>query len=349
MIYAPIIIPTLCRYDHLVRLMESLKKNTWAKYTDIYIGLDYPPSEQYVDGYQKICNYLERDFPEFACVRIIKRTNNLGSFYNCESIINEVLNKYDRFIRTDDDAEFSPNFIEYMDKCLMKYQDDPNVIAVTGYSYPIEWHTSEGATILKENFSCPMWGTGFWRDKYKIVYDYIFKDKGLGRDADYIVNSGCMNKMLNVAKYEFVNLCLSPEFKDTLAAKMSDIAVRMYTASHEKYIIVPVTSKVRNWGFDGSGEYCQEAMTEKKGKITAKKYVYHQQPIDTQESFDLIEDTLNANDQNKDIMDAFDVLSPISKLKMYAKVYLYRFMGKNRFHKFTILTRLIKSRKGITT
>ena len=117
MIYAPIIIPTLCRYDHLVRLMESLKKNTWAKYIDIYIGIDYPPSEQYVDGYQRICNYLESDFPEFACVKIIKRSNNLGSFYNCESIINEVLNKYDRFIRTDDDAEFSPNFSEYIDKC----------------------------------------------------------------------------------------------------------------------------------------------------------------------------------------------------------------------------------------
>lgn len=349
MIYAPIIIPTLCRYDHFVRLMESLRRNSWAKYTDIYIGVDFPPSEKYVGGYEKICKYLEGDFSEFASVTIIKRSYNLGSFDNCESIINEVMKKHDRFIRTDDDADFSPNFIEYMDKCLMRYENDPDVIAVTGYSYPIKWQTSEGATILKESYSCPMWGTGFWRDKYKKVYDYISKDKGLGRDADYIIKSGGMNKMLNVAKYEFVNLCLSPEFKDTLAAKMSDIAVRMYTASHEKYIIVPVTSKVRNWGFDGSGEYCQEATTEKKGKITAKKYVYHQQPIDTQESFDLIEDTLNANDVNKDIMDAFDVLSPTSKLKMYAKVYLYRLTGKNRFHKLTILTRLIKSRKGITT
>ena len=221
----------------------------------------------------------------------------------------------------------------------MKYQDDPNVIAVTGYSYPIEWQMSEGATILKENFSCPMWGTGFWRDKYKKIHKYISQEKRLGIDADFIIKSGGMNKMLNVAKYEFVNLCLHPEFENTLAAKMSDIAMRMYTATYDKYIIVPNTSKVRNWGFDGSGEYCQEATTEQKGKIISRKYVYHQQPIDTQESFDLIEDTLNANDQNKDIMDAFDVLPIVAKIKIYCKLRLYCLIGRQLYCKFLRITR----------
>ena len=337
MVYAPIIIPTLNRYIHFIRLIESLKKNTWAKYTDVFIGLDYPPSEKYRNGYNNICQYLEGNFSAFRSFNVIRRKENYGSTKNLVELRELVLRTYDRFIRTDDDAEFSPNFIEYMDKCLMKYEDDPDIIAVTGYSYPIEWHTSEGATVLKEKFSCPMWGTGFWRDKYKKIHKYISQEKGLGIDADYIIKSGGMNKMLNVAKYEFVNLCLSPEFENTLAAKMSDIAVRMYTATHDKYIIVPTTSKVRNWGFDGSGEYCQEVMIAHEGNATAKNYVYHQQPIDTQESFDLIEDTLNANDVNKDIMDAFDVLSPTSKLKMYAKVYLYRLIGRNRLHKLTKL------------
>lgn len=337
MTYAPIIIPTLSRDKHFIRLIESLRKNSWAKHTDIYIGLDFPPSDRHADGYNKICTYLENKFPEFNKIIVIKHKKNIGSGANLRHLTMIVMEQYDRFIKTDDDAEFSPNFIEYMNKCLMKYQDEPNVIAVTGYSYPIEWHTSEGATVLKENFSCPMWGTGFWRDKYKKIHKYISQEKGLGIDADYIIKSGGMNKMLNVAKYEFANLCLSPEFENTLAAKMSDIAVRMYTATHDKYIIVPTTSKVRNWGFDGSGEYCQEVTIAHEGNATAKNYVYHQQPIDTSNSFELIEDTLNANDKNKDIMDAFDVLSPTSRLKMYAKVYLYRFIGRNRFHKLTRL------------
>ena len=60
--YAPVIIPTLCRYEHFVRCVESLKKNTWAKYTDIYIGLDYPKKDSHREGYLKIKEYLQGDF-----------------------------------------------------------------------------------------------------------------------------------------------------------------------------------------------------------------------------------------------------------------------------------------------
>ena len=35
-------IESTCRYEHFVRCIESLKRNTWAKYTDVYVALDYP-------------------------------------------------------------------------------------------------------------------------------------------------------------------------------------------------------------------------------------------------------------------------------------------------------------------
>ena len=60
--YAPILIPTMCRYNHFFRLIESLKVNTWAKYTDIYIGLDYPPSSKYEEGYKQIWNIWMETF-----------------------------------------------------------------------------------------------------------------------------------------------------------------------------------------------------------------------------------------------------------------------------------------------
>ena len=54
MIYAPVLIPTLCRDEHFIRCIESLKRNAWAKYTDIYIALDFPCKESHWDGYNKI-------------------------------------------------------------------------------------------------------------------------------------------------------------------------------------------------------------------------------------------------------------------------------------------------------
>ena len=38
-VYAPMLIQTLCRDQHFMRCIESLKKNTWAKYTMSILGL----------------------------------------------------------------------------------------------------------------------------------------------------------------------------------------------------------------------------------------------------------------------------------------------------------------------
>ena len=48
--YTPILIPTLNRYNHLKRCVESLAKCTHADKTDLYIALDYPLKEEN-------CNY----------------------------------------------------------------------------------------------------------------------------------------------------------------------------------------------------------------------------------------------------------------------------------------------------
>jgi hypothetical protein len=299
-----------------------LKRNTWAKYTDVFVGLDYPPSEKYREGYNNICQYLKADFNDFKSFNVIKRTENYGSSRNLKELRDMVLLNYDRFIRTDDDAEFSPNFIEYMNKCLEKYREDPNIIAVTGYSYPIDWHTSEGATVLKENFSCPMWGTGFWRDKYLEIEKYITEKQKLHTERRSIIRYGGFRRMTNAAKYEFVNLCFSTGFKNSLAARMSDISIRMYTAATNKYVIVPIVSKVRNWGFDGSGEYCGRIKVSEQVKYTSNNYPYHLQTIDTSDSFEIKEDKLNAINKNKKLMNKFDRITYLKRLWLNLKLII---------------------------
>ena len=175
--YAPIVIATLNRYDSLVRCIESLKRNLWAKYTDVFIGLDFPPSKKYQEGYDKILRYFNNnDFSQFSSITIIKREHYYGNGKNFSSLRDEVYKKYDRYIRVEDYTELSPNFIEYMDKCLMKYENDPNVIAVSGFSIPLDTKLSDKATVYKENYSVPILGTGFWKSKYKNLYDEINND-----------------------------------------------------------------------------------------------------------------------------------------------------------------------------
>lgn len=56
MIYAPVVKVTLNQHEYLKCALESLKKNAWAKYTDVYIAIDYPPNDKYRSGYEKVCD-----------------------------------------------------------------------------------------------------------------------------------------------------------------------------------------------------------------------------------------------------------------------------------------------------
>ena len=162
--YAPIYIPTLCREKHFILGVESLKKNGWAKYTDVYIGLDYPAKESHWEGYRKICDYLENgDFSAFASFHVIKRTKNIGSLSNIDSTRDLLMEMYDRWIMAEDDIEFAPVFLEFMNKCLDYYENDPDVFAVNGYSYPISYCHSEGSNVFKQYATVSEWGIGYWK------------------------------------------------------------------------------------------------------------------------------------------------------------------------------------------
>ena len=61
--FAPIIIPTLNRCDHLKACLESLNNNHNAENTEVFVSVDYPPSEKYIDLMEKKVRALSnRDF-----------------------------------------------------------------------------------------------------------------------------------------------------------------------------------------------------------------------------------------------------------------------------------------------
>ena len=304
--YAPLFIPTLNRSNHFIRSIESLKKNSWAGFTHVYIGVDYPPSEKYIKGWTEICKYLENgDFSSFASFNVIKRQKNFGSINNYVDLRDFVLSKYDRYISSDDDCEFSPNFIEYMDKCLEQYEHDLDVVAVTGYSYPVKWNVSDDATCMKQNFNCSMWGTGFWKSKMNAYSDFIMSGQML-KDVGVVVKERRYEKMIDAAKSEYFPAATSwnPQ-RYSLMMRPTDLAMRSYLAVADKYVVSPVVSKVRNLGFDGSGEYCGNVTSEAHGEH-ADNYDYSNQPIDSNLTFEIVEDPILDLDVNLTILNEFD-------------------------------------------
>ncbi|MDE7019248.1 MAG: glycosyltransferase, partial [Lachnospiraceae bacterium] len=162
--YAPVLIVTLNRYQHLKRCIESLRKNKLARYTDLYIGFDYPPNQKYEKGYHQVKKYLDGGIEGFHNVIIMEHTSNRGVYRNVLDLRAVAYEKYDRYIITEDDNEFSPNYLEYMNKGLKKYEEDDNVLAISGYCYPIESSNFEG-NVFKCGTYFAAYGYGIWKQK----------------------------------------------------------------------------------------------------------------------------------------------------------------------------------------
>lgn len=256
MIYAPIIIPTLNRKEHLQRCITSLQKNSWAKYTTLVIGVDYPPSEKYRTGYDEVCDYLREEIAGFEHVEIIYHQVNLGPYENGIFLKKFVRELSDRYIFTEDDNEMSPNFIEYIDKGLELFIDTENVIAICSTGVENENETADENVVLTHNYSAHGYGT--WFEKEDLFASQITRDY-------FEKLSNNTRKLLMLYRYDpsLIFACQSAVFrKENLyrlpdgSIPILDMTIKIYSVLEDKYVVCPCNRKSRNWGYDGSGVNC---------------------------------------------------------------------------------------------
>lgn len=327
--YAPILIPTLCRFTHLVRCIESLKRNTWAKYTDVYVGLDYPVSDSHWSGYRKICSYLDGDFSEFASFHVIRHEKNMGCAENMRTLRELISKKYDRFIRTDDDVEFSPNFLEYMDKALTYYETDEDVIAVTGYAHPIELEHLKKTTVIKQKLSAPMWGTGFWIKKYEKIRQEIIQ--GVLIEEFERVRKAKFSGMLDATVNDYILSYTRENPSTSVLCRVTDVTLRIYLNVQNKYVASPTLSKARNWGYDGSGVSCPDNNIRNTSEKHADAYLFREQPIDQEKSFLL--QPGNHTEAYFLQLNRFEKRHISQKMTAYVRLLLLLLLGREKYVK----------------
>lgn len=289
-----VLLTTLCRHKHLEKCLDSLMKNPWAGYVDLYIGLDYPAKDSHWPGYREILKLMERDYSMFRSFHLFKRSTNFGSEQNMNALYQEVIKDHDQFIFMEDDTEFSENFLEYMLKALDYFRDDPDVISVTGYSYPVRFKTDNNCSIITQNAIGNMWGVGSWKDKFEVFQKEVVDDLCLIRDFSYNIRH-CKFSQYRRADYINCVAGVDPDDKDVyrlcpMFTSTTDIALGVYMQVNGKYQAMPVISKVRNNGFDGTGVFCQAVKPGKSRRITSDTYDYSRQPIDRRKSFTLCYD-----------------------------------------------------------
>jgi len=226
-------------------------KCTHAEKTDVYIGLDYPAKASHQVGYNKISSYLNivQSNHKFKSLTIIKREYNygLGANGNSWNLINFVLQKYDRFIFSEDDNIFSPCFLDYINKGLYKFRNDSSILGICGYRHFYNLSLGQN-TFFKQDIDFSAWGYGMWKNR---VEELTRLDTKWFRQKFSLTNFfKIRNSYGNNRAKDFWCVSLpNPKFV------LTDNVLSTYMQLNDKFVIMPSETLVRNIGTDGSGEH----------------------------------------------------------------------------------------------
>lgn len=250
--FAPVLIPTLNRHEHLRKCLESLSRCTWADQTEVYVALDYPPSEKYVEGWKINKCFLEKcGDMGFKKLHVIQREENYGTWRpgdkgNARMLYQWIRETHDRYITSEDDNVFSPNFLEFMNKGLEKFENDDSVLCICGFRwfFPIK---SNGNTFFRTNVSFTPWGVGYWSKKLmncpKLDYKWYRQQLSLGN----------LIKVYKTSGPSYMNALIELSNADKSHSHVIDYHMAVYMILSDLYQIIPVESLVRNIGLDGTG------------------------------------------------------------------------------------------------
>lgn len=249
--FSPVIIPTLNRFEHFYQCLESLEKCRYSDLTDIFIGLDYPPSDYYREGWEKINSYLleKEKQNNFKSLTVFRRDHNCGisgEGNNYELLSSYVLERYDRLILSEDDNIFSYRFLDYINNGLCKYENDKSIFAICGYQYADMSNSFQSTVIKLDEFSA--WGYGIWKDRVNLYNNYLSKEamKTILDDKKYIKRCKDISNKMRLCS--LVRMYKGGEvWGDSL---ISSILIHL-----NMKCIFPIVTLVKNNGWDGSGSH----------------------------------------------------------------------------------------------
>lgn len=244
--FAPIILFAFNRLNVLKDTIQSLLQNDEAINSDLYVFVDgarpnKPGEEEKVKAVQE---YI-KNIKGFKSLNYTFSEKNNGLGDSIIQGVSLVINQYGKAIVLEDDLVFSTNFLSFMNQGLEKYEKEKKVFSICGYSNKVK--VPKGYKY--DSYFCTRsssWGWGTWADRWNSV------DWQLADWNKYINNKKAFNKWGGTDCWKMLN--------DWKNGRNQSWAIRFCFAQfqQDKLSLFPITSKVKNNGFDGNGTNCKK-------------------------------------------------------------------------------------------
>jgi len=240
---APIILFVYNRPNHLKNTIESLLKNELAKESELYIFADGAKNDfdkQNVDLVRKYINQISG----FKKINIFESQVNKGLANSIILGISQIFEKYEKAIILEDDLQFSPHFLSFMNNSLDFYENNSSIFSISAYCPPI---------IIPNNYEYDLfafwrinsWGWASWKNRW-ITVDWKVSD------FDDFIKNKKMRQKFNLQGDDVTIMLLKQ-----MLGKIDSWAIRFNYAcfKESKINIYPVKSLIENKGADGSGSH----------------------------------------------------------------------------------------------
>jgi hypothetical protein len=233
---APIALFTFNRINETKKTVFSLLNNHLSFHTELYIFSDGPRNDADIVKIKLVREYL-RSVTGFKMIYFIENKQNQGLAKSIIYGVSEVLQKHDKVIVLEDDLITSPNFLDFMNQALSFYENDSNILSVSGYT--LDLPSLPGNKDYYFGYRASSWGWGCWKDRWEKIdweitdYDEFINSKELTKKFNR--GGSDMTKMLKNHKYGLI---------DSWAIRFC-----YHQFKYDLKSVFPTTSKVQSIGF----------------------------------------------------------------------------------------------------
>lgn len=237
--YAPITIFVYNRAGHLSSTIEALKKNKFAKKSELFIYSDGPKNEEDRKKVWEVRDYI-KTINGFKRVTITEREENLGLAESIITGVTDIVNKYGKIIVLEDDLITSPYFLKFMNDGLNMYSKENDVISIHGYFYPIKGKLPK--IFFIRGADCLGWAT--WKRGWDLF------EKNGAKLLQKLKKKQLTHKFDLEGTYPYTRMLAKQVQK-----KNDSWAIRWYASAflHNKLTLYPGKTLVLHTGNDGSG------------------------------------------------------------------------------------------------
>ena len=127
---SPTALFTYNRPEHTSRALQSLAACDGAGETDLVVFSDAPRNEAARAGVADVRAIIAR-IEGFRSVEVVMRSENLGSRRSIIDGVTTMLRRHGRAIFIEDDLICSRHTLAFLDACLSRYAEQPNIMAAS--------------------------------------------------------------------------------------------------------------------------------------------------------------------------------------------------------------------------